>query len=231
MELLEINHLTKKYGSFTALDDVTLKITKGKIIGLLGMNGAGKTTLLKLINELLVPTSGEILFKGKRLGIEAKNDIAYLSDKEYLDENMNAIQILKFYKDFYKNFNYKKALKYLDEFDIEKNKKIYKMSKGMKDKLKLVLVISRSASLYIIDEPLTAIDPITREYILDIVFKKIDKNSSLIVTTHLINEMEKVFDEIIILDKGKVVLQKEVKDLKTSIKSVLRRYSNVLETV
>ena len=231
MELLEINHLTKKYGSFTALDDVTLKITKGKIIGLLGMNGAGKTTLLKLINELLVPTSGEILFKGKKLGIESKNDIAYLSDKEYLDENMNAIQILKFYKDFYKNFNYKKALKYLDEFDIEKNKKIYKMSKGMKDKLKLVLVISRSASLYIIDEPLTAIDPITREYILDIVFKKIDKNSSLIVTTHLINEMEKVFDEIIILDKGKVVLQKEVKDLKTSIKSVLRRYSNVLETV
>lgn len=231
MELLEINHLTKKYGSFTALDDVNLKIAKGKIIGLLGMNGAGKTTLLKLINELLIPTSGEILFKGKKLGIESKNDIAYLSDKEYLDENMNAVQILKFYNDFYKNFNYKKALKYLDEFDIEKNKKIYKMSKGMKDKLKLVLVISRSASLYIIDEPLTAIDPITREYILDIVFKKIDKNSSLIVTTHLLNEMEKVFDEIIVLDKGKVVLNKEVKDLKTSIKSILRRYSNVLETV
>ncbi|MBR3490109.1 MAG: ABC transporter ATP-binding protein [Bacilli bacterium] len=231
MELLEINHLTKKYGSFKALDDVNLKIAKGKIIGLLGMNGAGKTTLLKLINELLIPTSGEILFKGKKLGIESKNDIAYLSDKEYLDENMNAVQILKFYNDFYKNFNYKKALKYLDEFDIEKNKKIYKMSKGMKDKLKLVLVISRSASLYIIDEPLTAIDPITREYILDIVFKKIDKNSSLIVTTHLLNEMEKVFDEIIVLDKGKVVLNKEVKDLKTSIKSILRRYSNVLETV
>lgn len=231
MDLLEINHLTKKYGSFVVLDDINLKITKGKIIGLLGMNGAGKTTLLKLINELLTPTSGEILFKGKKLGIESKNDIAYLPDKEYLDENMNALQIIEFYNDFYKNFNYKRAIKYLDEFDIDRNLKIYKMSKGMKEKLKLLLVISRNASLYIIDEPLTGVDPITREYILDIIINKIDKNSNLIVTTHLLNEMEKVFNEIIVLDKGKVVLHKEVKDLNTSIKSVLRRYSNVKKTI
>ncbi len=231
MDLLEINHLTKKYGSFVVLDDINLKITKGKIIGLLGMNGAGKTTLLKLINDLLTPTSGEILFKGKKLGIESKNDIAYLPDKEYLDENMNALQIIEFYNDFYKNFNYKRAIKYLDEFDIDRNLKIYKMSKGMKEKLKLLLVISRNASLYIIDEPLTGVDPITREYILDIIINKIDKNSTLIVTTHLLNEMEKVFNEIIVLDKGKVVLQKEVKNLNTSIKSVLRRYSNVKKTI
>lgn len=230
MNLLECNNLTKKYGSNVALDDISFTIPKGKIIGLLGMNGSGKTTLIKVINQLLVPDNGEILFKGKKIDANLKNDIAYLPDKNYLDENMKAKEVISFFSDFYKGFDIKKAYKYLKEFDIDKDLIVYKMSKGMKEKLQLVLVMSRKASLYIIDEPLMGVDPITREYILDTILKRLDKNSSVIITTHLINEIEKVLDQVIILDKGKIVVNEEVKKLDTSLKNVLRRYSNVKKT-
>ena len=153
-----------------------------------------------------------------------------MPDKNYLDENMKAKEVISFFSDFYKDFDIKKAYKYLKEFDIDKDLIVYKMSKGMKEKLQLVLVMSRKASLYIIDEPLMGVDPITREYILDTILKRLDKNSSLIITTHLINEIEKVLDQVIILDKGKIVVNEEVKNLDTSLKNVLRRYSNVKKT-
>lgn len=230
MNLLECNNVTKKYGSNVVLDNISFTISKGKIVGLLGMNGSGKTTLIKVINQLLVPDNGEILFKGKKIDANLKNDIAYLPDKNYLDENMKAKEVISFFSDFYKDFDIKKAHKYLKEFDIDKDLIVYKMSKGMKEKLQLVLVMSRKASLYIIDEPLMGVDPITREYILDTILKRLDKNSSLIITTHLINEIEKVLDQVIILDKGKIVVNEEVKNLDTSLKNVLRRYSNVKKT-
>ena len=230
MNLLECNNVTKKYGSNVVLDNISFTISKGKIVGLLGMNGSGKTTLIKVINQLLVPDNGEILFKGKKIDANLKNDIAYLPDKNYLDENMKAKEVISFFSDFYKDFDIKKAYKYLKEFDIDKDLIVYKMSKGMKEKLQLVLVMSRKASLYIIDEPLMGVDPITREYILDTILKRLDKNSSLIITTHLINEIEKVLDQVIILDEGKIVVNEEVKNLDTSLKNVLRRYSNVKKT-
>lgn len=230
MNLLECNNVTKKYGSNVVLDNISFSISKGKIVGLLGMNGSGKTTLIKVINQLLVLDNGEILFKGKKIDANLKNDIAYLPDKNYLDENMKAKEVISFFSDFYKGFDTKKAYKYLKEFDIDEDLIVYKMSKGMKEKLQLVLVMSRKASLYIIDEPLMGVDPITREYILDTILKRLDKNSSLIITTHLINEIEKVLDQVIILDKGKIVVNEEVKNLDTSLKNVLRRYSNVKKT-
>lgn len=227
MNLLEVNHLTKKYGSKVVLDDISFTIPKGKTIGLLGMNGSGKTTLIKLINDLLIPNSGEILFKGKRLDVKAKEEISYLPDSSYLDEDMKVKDVIKFFSDFFTNFDKKKAENYLEEFEIDPNFRVYKMSKGMKEKLQLVLVVSRKASLYIIDEPLSGVDSITREYLLNTVLKKIDKNSSLIITTHLINEVERVLDHVIILNKGKLVVDDDVKNFNTSLKEVLRRYSNV----
>ena len=206
MNLLEIKNLSKKFEGKYVLDNINLSISKGKIIGLLGKNGAGKTTLFKIINDLVTPTSGEILVKGEKIGINSKKEIAYLPDVNYLDENQKVGDILKFFKDFYDNFNINKAKKLIKELDIDESITVSKMSRGTQEKLRLILVMSRDASLYILDEPLGGVDPVTRDYIIDTILSNYKENSSIIISTHLISDIEKILDEVIIIDNGKIII-------------------------
>ena len=230
MNILEVNHITKKYGTSLILDDINLRISKGKVYGLFGVDSNGTTTLIKLINKLLIPDDGEILFKNNPMGVESREEISYLPDKDFLDENMNALGAIKFYQDFYKDFNSKKALKYIDLFDVDKHIKIYKMSKGMKDKLSFILIMSRNSTLYVIDEALTGVDSITREKMFKTLYKNRNKDSSIIISSHILDDLDSLIDEIIILDKGKIVENKSI-DKNTSIKGYLRRYSNDKEII
>ena len=227
MELLECKNLCKEFDHKEILKNINLKIPKGKIIGLLGKNGAGKTTLIKLINDLLTPTSGEILINGKNPGILSKEIISYLPERTYLDKDMNIKQVLVYFEEFYSNFNSNKAEKLLKDLNLDINTKISKMSKGMQEKLQLILVMSREAQLYILDEPLGGVDPATRDYILDTILSNFKEGSSVIISTHLIADIERILDEIIFIDKGRIVLTSDADELRTkkncSIDEVFRR--------
>ena len=227
MNLLEIKHLNKSFDNKTILDDINLKISKGKIIGLLGKNGAGKSTLIKIINDLLTIDSGEVLFKGKKIGVYSKENIAFLPERTYLDKSMKVEAVINFFSDFYKDFNKEKAYELLEKLDLDKKQRITKMSKGMQEKLQLILVMSREADLYILDEPLSGVDPATRDYILDTILSNFKEGASIIISTHLISDIERILDEVIFIDKGKIVLQSEADALrnkeKSSIDEIFRR--------
>ena len=227
MELLECKKLYKSYGDKKILKDINLKIPKGKIIGLLGKNGTGKTTLIKLINDLLTPTSGEVLINGKKPGVESKEIISYLPEKTYLDREMKVKDAIKYFEEFYDNFDTKKAIKLLKDLDLDINTKIGKMSKGMQEKLQLILVMSRNANLYILDEPLGGVDPATRDYILDTILSNFSDGASVIISTHLISDIERILDEVIFIDKGEIVLTSSTDELrkkeKASIDEIFRR--------
>ena len=224
MELVEIKNLSKSYDDKEVLKEVNLKISCGKIIGLLGKNGAGKTTLIKLINDLLTPTNGEIKIKGNSVGVESKKIIAYLPERTYLNKQMKVSEVIEFFNDFYDNFDADKAKKLLKDLDLDINKKLSKMSKGI---VQLVLVMSRSADLYILDEPLGGVDPATRDYILDTILSNFNENASVIISTHLISDIERILDEVIFIDKGRVILHEDADKLrnkeKSSIDEVFRR--------
>lgn len=228
MELLECKHLYKEFDNNPILKDINLKIPRGKIIGLLGKNGMGKTTLIKLINDLLTPTSGEILINGEKPGIKSKEIISYLPERTYLDKEMTIKQVLKYFEEFYKNFDKQKAVKLLEDLNLDINKKISKMSKGMQEKLQLILVMSRNAELYILDEPLGGVDPATRDYILDTILSNFSEGASVIISTHLISDIERILDEVIFLDKGEIILTSSADELrnkeKESIDEIFRRY-------
>ncbi|MCF7627708.1 ABC transporter ATP-binding protein [Holdemanella sp. SCCA2] len=227
MELLECKNLSKSFDNKKILKDVNLIIPRGKIIGLLGKNGQGKTTLLKLINDLLTPTSGEVLIEGKHPGVESKKIISYLPERTYLDKEMKVIDTLNYFKEFYDNFDIDKAKKLLKDLDLDINYKISKMSKGMQEKLQLILVMSREADLYILDEPLGGVDPATRDYILDTILSNFKEGSSVIISTHLISDIERILDEVIFIDKGKIILTASADELrekeKSSIDEIFRR--------
>ena len=227
MELLECKNIYKDYDKKQVLKDINLKIPRGKIIGLLGKNGMGKTTLIKLINDLLTPTSGEILVNGKNIGIESKRIISYLPERTYLDKSMTIKQTLKYFTDFYDNFDIKKAKKLIKDLDLEIDTKISKMSKGMQEKLQLILVMSRNVELYILDEPLGGVDPATRDYILDTILNNFNEDASVIISTHLISDIERILDEVIFIDKGKIILSSNADKLrekeKGSIDEIFRR--------
>ena len=228
MELLECKHLCKNYDEKQVLKDINLKIPRGKIVGLLGKNGTGKTTLIKLINDLLTPTSGEILINGKKIGIESKEIIAYLPERTYLDREMTVKDAIKYFEEFYKNFDSEKAIKLIKDLDLDVNTKISKMSKGMQEKLQLILVMSRNAELYILDEPLGGVDPATRDYILDTILSNFCKGASVIISTHLIADIERILDEVIFIDKGQIIVTSSADELrnkeKASIDEIFRRY-------
>ena len=228
MELLECKNLCKSYDDKQVLKDINLKIPKGKIIGLLGKNGTGKTTLIKLINDLLTPTSGEILINGKKPGIESKEIISYLPEKTYLDREMTVRDAIKYFEEFYKNFDSEKAKKLLKDLDLDINTKISKMSKGMQEKLQLILVMSRNAQLYILDEPLGGVDPATRDYILDTILSNFCEGASVIISTHLIADIERILDEVIFIDKGQIIITSSADELRNkenaSIDEIFRRY-------
>ena len=227
MELVTIKKLSKFYDGKSVLKDINLNLSSGKIIGLLGKNGAGKTTLIKLMNDLLTPNSGEILIKGQKIGVETKKIISYLPERTYLNKQMKVSEVITYFEDFYDNFDVNKAKKLLKTLDLDINQKISKMSKGMQEKLQLVLVMSRNADLYILDEPLGGVDPATRDYILDTILSNFKENASIIISTHLISDIERILDEIIFIDKGKIVLHSDADELrnkeKTSIDEIFRR--------
>ena len=227
MKLLAINNLNKSFDNKEILKDINLSIQHGKIIGLLGKNGVGKTTLIKLINDLLTPTSGEILIKGQKIGVETKKIISYLPERTYLNKQMKVSEVISYFEDFYDNFDSKKAKKLLKDLDLDINQKLTKMSKGMQEKVQLVLVMSRSADLYILDEPLGGVDPATRDYILDTILSNFNENASVIISTHLISDIEKILDEVIFIDKGQIVLQSDADKLRNkenaSIDEIFRR--------
>ena len=214
MALLTINHLSKSFGDYAALTDVNLTIEPGRIIGLLGKNGAGKTTLLKLICDLLTPTDGEVRFEGAPIGVESKKEIAFLPERTYLDKSMTIQQTLQMFQDFYDNFDVNKAKKLLADLDLPEDRQISKLSKGMQEKLQLVLVMARKAKLYILDEPLGGVDPATRDYILDTILRSFDDGASLLISTHLIADIERILDDVIFLDRGKVLLTAQADDLR-----------------
>lgn len=228
MELLECKQLCKNFDDTPILKDVNLKITRGKIIGLLGMNGVGKSTLIKLINDLLIPTSGEIYINGEKPGVNSKKVIAYLPERTYLDKNMTIAEVFHFFEEFYDNFNVEKAKKLLKDLNLDINKRISKMSKGMQEKLQLILVMSRDAELYILDEPLGGVDPATRDYILDTILSNFNEGASLIISTHLISDVERILDEVIFMNDGKIILTSPADELREkeqgSIDEIFRRY-------
>ena len=227
MKLLEINNLNKSFDNKEILKDINLSIQSGKIIGLLGKNGVGKTTLIKLINDLLTPTSGEILIKGKKIGVETKKVISYLPERTYLNKQMKVSEVISYFRDFYDNFDSEKAKKLLKDLDLDINQKLTQMSKGMQEKVQLVLVMSRNADLYVLDEPLGGVDPATRDYILDTILSNFNENASVIISTHLISDIEKILDEVIFIDKGQIVLQSDADKLRNkenaSIDEIFRR--------
>lgn len=227
MELLEIKNLYKNYGEKQVLNNITLTVPRGKIIGLLGKNGTGKTTLIKLINGLLTPTEGEIIFEGEKIGPQSKLNIAYLPERTYLDKSMTINETLKFFKEFYSNFDIDKAKDLLKKLDLDENQKIIKMSKGMQEKVQLVLVMSRKADIYILDEPLGGVDPATRDYILDTILTNFNEGASIIISTHLISDIERILDEVIFIDKGEIKLISDADELRNkenaSIDEIFRR--------
>lgn len=226
MEFVEFKNLSKSYGTKEVLKNVNLKIEPGKIYGLLGPNGSGKTTMIKIINGLLQPTSGEILVQGHRPGIESKKVISFLPERTYLNMNMKVSELIQFFKDFYEDFDEKKARKLLERLKIKEQDKLKNMSKGTKEKVQLVMVMSRKADLYILDEPIGGVDPASRDYILETILTNFNEGSSILISTHLIADIEKILDQVIFINQGKVVLNEDAdmirKKKKTTIDKLFR---------
>jgi len=212
--ILECRNLTKIFGTKKALDNVTLSIPRGRIVGLLGPNGSGKTTFIKLCNQLLTPTSGEILIEGKRPGVETKKIVSYLPEKNYLSDWMKVSDIIGLFKDFYDDFNAEKAYDMLKSLGIKPNDRLKSMSKGTKEKVQLTLVMSREAKLYLLDEPIGGVDPAARDYILDTILRNYNENATIILSTHLISDIEKILDDVIFIKEGQIVLAKTVDEIR-----------------
>lgn len=213
-QLLQLHHVTKKYKKHVAIDDVTLSLPAGKIIGLLGPNGSGKTTLIKLMNELLHPTTGDIVIDGYRPSVETKKIVSYLPDTSYLRENMRIKDALTLFEDFYNDFSREKAEHLLEDLDLNPDEQLKNLSKGNKEKVQLILVMSRQAKLYILDEPIGGVDPAAREYILRTIINNYCEDASVVISTHLIADIEPILDEIVFLKEGKVILQGNTDDIR-----------------
>lgn len=212
--LLECKDLTKRYGKVTALDQVNLKIESGHIIGLLGPNGSGKTTLIKIMNGLLTPTKGEITVKGNPIGVESKKVISYLPDHTYLNMNQKVKDVINTFKMFYEDFDENRAYDMLQKLSINPQDRLKSMSKGTKEKVQLILVMSRRADLYVLDEPIAGVDPAARDYILNVILTNYDQNASIIISTHLIADIENILDEVIFIQNGQVRLTASVEEIR-----------------
>lgn len=219
MKILEVKNIEKSFDSKKIINDVSFSIEKGKIVGLLGKNGSGKTTVIKMINDLLTIDKGEILINNQKISEKTKAVVSYLPERTYLDNSKTVEQTFKFFQDFYADFDIEKAKKLLEDLDLDIKSSLSKMSKGMKEKIQLILVMSRKADLYILDEPLGGVDPTTRDYILKTILSNFGENSSLLITTHLIADVEKILDEVIFIDKGKIIINDNADALRTKEKS------------
>ncbi|MSS64695.1 ABC transporter ATP-binding protein [Velocimicrobium porci] len=212
--ILKCTNLTKQFGKKLALSDVNLSLERGKIIGLLGPNGSGKTTFIKLLNGLLVPTSGEIRINGLTPCPQTKQTVSYLPDKTYLNDWMKVCDLFDFFEDFYNNFDRMKAVEMLQRLNINQNDRLKSMSKGTKEKVQLILVMSRNADLYVLDEPIGGVDPASRDYILNTIITNYSEKASVLISTHLIADIESVLDDVIFLKDGKVTLTSSVDDIR-----------------
>ena len=215
--VLEIKVISKSYGKKEALNNINLSIERGKIIGLLGPNGSGKTTLIKLINGLLTPNEGEITVDGNRIGNESRLAVSYLPDKTYLPDWMKVSDIFKMFTDFYGNFEIEKARDMLGRLNISEGERLKALSKGNKEKVQLILVMSRNAKLYLLDEPIGGVDPAARDYILNTIITTYNPDASVIISTHLISDIEKVLDEAIFIDSGQIVLHDTVDNIRENM--------------
>lgn len=212
--ILKCENLTKKFGTKVALENIKLDIPRGQIVGLLGPNGSGKSTFMKLANELLTPTSGNILIDGKKPGIETKKIVSYLPERTYLNDWMKVDQIIELFKDFYADFNADKAYEMLKSLKIDSKDKLKTMSKGTKEKVQLILVMSREAELYLLDEPIGGVDPAARDYILQTILSNYNENASIIISTHLIADIENILDYVVFINQGKLALTSSVDDIR-----------------
>ena len=212
--ILEFKNITKKYDNKTALDNITLSIPCGSIVGLLGPNGSGKTTMLKLATGLLQPTKGEVFACGLKPGAESKDLVAYQSDKVYLNDWMNVKDLMNMLDDFYTNFNRDKALDMLKSLNINPNDKLKEMSKGTKEKVQLITTMCRDVQLYLLDEPIGGVDPAARDYILNTIISNYQENATVIISTHLIADVEPVLNHILFLKEGHIVRQGDVDDIR-----------------
>ena len=212
--LLECKDLTKCYGKKTAIDHINLAIESGHIIGLLGPNGSGKTTLIKMINGLLAPTSGSIFMQQNPIGAESKKHISYLPDHTYLNMNERVRDIIRYFSDFYEDFDEKRAYDMLGKLQIDASDRLKTMSKGTKEKVQLILVMSRRADLYVLDEPIAGVDPAARDYILRTILTNYDENATILISTHLIADVENVLDEVVFIQNGTISLTSSVDDIR-----------------
>ncbi|NKW83298.1 ABC transporter ATP-binding protein [Bacillus cereus] len=213
-ELLKIENLWKRYGLKAVIRELNIEITEGKIIGLVGDNGSGKTTLMKMIAGLQHPSEGSITVAGEKVGLKTKEIVSFMSDKSVFDEWMTVKDSLFFYRDFYKDFDIQKAVDTIVEFKIPLEERITALSKGMVEKLQIILTFSRRAKLYVLDEPLGGIDLVSRERVLDLILQFYREDCTMLISTHLINEIENIFDEVIFLKDGEIVLYENVEDLR-----------------
>ena len=211
---LECRDLTKRFGSVQALDGVTLNIAPGRVVGLLGPNGSGKTTLIKLANGLLTPSSGEVRICGALPGKETKAVVSYLPDRPCLPEWMSAEELMDYFADFFEDFDRSRAADMMARLRLNPHMKYGQMSKGTREKVQLILVMSRRARLYLLDEPIGGVDPATRDYILDTIIRNYDESASVLISTHLISDVENVLDDVIFLREGRVTLQASVDDIR-----------------
>ena len=214
MPILECRELSKRFGKTAALDNISLKLEPGRVIGLLGPNGSGKTTLIKLANGLLTPSEGEILIDGEAPSPKTKAIVSYLSDKEYLPEWMSVRQLMDFFEDFYRDFDRPRAEEMLLRLGLDETQKVKTMSKGTREKVQLILVMSRRARLYLLDEPIGGVDPATRDYILDTIIRNYNPEAAVLISTHLIADVEQVLDEVIFIQNGQILLQSDVDSIR-----------------
>lgn len=225
--ILEYKAVNKSFGEKQVLKNINLQIESNKIIGLLGKNGSGKSTLFKLANDLLTVSSGEILIDGKPISPESKKIVSYLPERPYLSPNLKVSDAIKLFETFYEDFDSEKAEKLLKDLELDKEMRLSKMSKGMKEKVMLVLVMSRKAKIYILDEPLGGVDPASRDYILQTILKNFEENATLLISTHMISDIEKILDEVIFIDNGEITIQSDADELrkkeKCSIDEIFRR--------
>lgn len=213
MSILECISINKDFGRVMGVNNISFKLPKGKVVGLLGKNNSGKTTIFRLINQLIPLDSGEILLDGKELDIEAKNRISYLPHVNFLDDRLTVEDLIELYKYFFKNFDEEKNKKLLKKFKIDLKTKIYKLDNKTQDRLQLIFIISRNVDLYILDEPVKCENEKERKEILDVVFSNIDKESTILISSNTLDDIYKYLDQIIYLDKGKIIINKEIKDL------------------
>ena len=213
-ELLRCDRVTKTFGTTTALNNVSFTLDSGKIVGLLGPNGSGKTTLIKLINGLLTPNRGNILIEGELPGPTTKAKVAYLPDNIYLNSWMTVKQIVEYFDDFYEDFLPERAYEMLERLDISPGRRLKTLSKGNKEKVCLILVMSRQAKLYILDEPIAGVDPAARDYVISTIINNYNPEATVLISTHLIADIEQVLDEVLFIRNGDLVLQKTVDEIR-----------------